>query len=96
MSVSVEQFIDIIQDDQVIIVDTRSSEAILEGYIPNAIHAPKHQLGKLIAMGLLNLDSPIALVCDKGAEDETEMVFNKLGFKNIKAVLERCIVDARL
>jgi rhodanese-related sulfurtransferase len=88
MSVSVEQFIDIIQDDQVIIVDTRSSEAILEGYIPNAIHAPKHQLGKLIAMGLLNLDSPIALVCDKGAEDETEMVFNKLGFKNIKAVLE--------
>ena len=88
MSVSVEQFQNIIEDNQVIIVDTRSKEAILNGYIPNAIHAPQHQLGKLIAMGFLQLDSPIVLVCEQGSEQTTAIVFDKLGFTNIKGVLE--------
>jgi rhodanese-related sulfurtransferase len=59
MLLSIEQFQQIIAEDQAIILDTRPFEDLLNGYIPNAIHAPKHQLGKLIAMGFLQLDSPL-------------------------------------
>jgi rhodanese-related sulfurtransferase len=88
MLLSIEQFQKIIQEDQVIILDTRSFEDLVTGYIPNAIHAPKHQLGKLIAMGFLQLDSPIVIVAPTGAENEADILFRKLGFTNYKGVLQ--------
>jgi rhodanese-related sulfurtransferase len=88
MLLSIEQFQQIIAEDQAIIIDTRPFEDLLNGYIPNAIHAPKHQLGKLIAMGFLQLDSPIVIVAPADSENEADILFRKLGFTNYKGVLE--------
>ena len=88
MLLSIEQFQQIIAEDQAIILDTRPFEDLLNGYIPSAIHAPKHQLGKLIAMGFLQLDSPIVIVAPADAENEADILFRKLGFTNYKGVLE--------
>ena len=88
MLLSIEQFQKIITEDQAIILDTRPFEELLIGYIPNSIHAPKHQLGKLIAMGFLQLDSPIVIVAPTSAENEADILFRKLGFTNYKGVLE--------
>lgn len=88
MLLSIEQFQQIISEDQAIILDARPFEDLLNGYIPNAIHAPKHQLGKLIAMGFLQLDSTIVIVAPADAENEADILFRKLGFTNYKGVLE--------
>jgi len=87
MLLSIEQFQKVIEENEVFILDTRPLEDLITGYIPNAIHAPKHQLGKLIAMGFLQLESPIVIIAPTGAEEEADILFRKLGFTNYKGVL---------
>lgn len=88
MLLSTDQFETILQESPVLILDTRPLEDLLIGYIPNSIHAPKHQIGKLIAMGFIELASPILLVVAEGKEEDTLLLFNKLGFTQIKGVLK--------
>lgn len=87
MLLSIEQFKKILEENEVFILDTRPLEDLISGYIPNAIHAPKHQLGKLIAMGFLQLESPMVIIAPTGAEEEADILFRKLGFTNYKGVL---------
>jgi rhodanese-related sulfurtransferase len=87
MLLSIEQFQELLKEDQIIVLDTRTLDDLKLGYIPNAIHAPKHQIGKLIAMGFIQLDSPIILIAPNGAEQEALTIFEQLGFSNIKGVL---------
>ena len=87
MLLSIEKFQKVLEENEVFILDTRPIEDLITGYIPNAIHAPKHQLGKLIAMGFLQLESPIVIIAPTGAEEEADILFRKLGFTNYKGVL---------
>ena len=87
MLLSIEKFQKVLEENEVFILDTRPLEDLITGYIPNAIHAPKHQLGKLIAMGFLQLESPIVIIAPTGAEEDADILFRKLGFTNYKGVL---------
>lgn len=88
MLLSIDQFKALASDDQVIILDTRSLDDLVQGYIPGSIHASKQQIGKLIAIDLLQLDSPVVLVTPIETINETLLIFEKLGFTNIKGVLQ--------
>lgn len=88
MSDSLAQFQNTLQEEALIILDTRNQEAFLQGFIPGSIHAPLDQLGKLIAMGQLSLESPIALIADAGTEEGMAQKMKALGFQSIKSVLK--------
>lgn len=88
MKLSIEQVQELLKEDQTIVLDTRSFDDLKLGYIPNSIHAPKHQIGKLIAMGFIELNSPLILIAPNGAEQEAIIIFEKLGFSNLKGVLD--------
>ena len=64
MEFTFDSFQKIIQNEPVFILDTRQVDDLLNGYIPNSIHAPKQHIGKLIAMGFIQIDSPIVLIAD--------------------------------
>lgn len=88
MEFTFDSFQTLIQNDPVFILDTRQVEDLLNGYVPNSIHAPKQHIGKLIAMGFIQIDSPIVLITDPTLEQETLLLFQKLGFSNIKGFLK--------
>lgn len=87
MDLSLIQFQELITDTQVTIIDTRTSEAFKEGFIPNAIHIELEAIKELNALKIIDLDYPIALVTSPGTEIATMKVFELLGYTQVKGYL---------
>jgi rhodanese-related sulfurtransferase len=88
MQVELAQFLRIIEDESVIIIDARPSEAFMLGYVPNAIHITPLTAKYAIAMDIIKKDSPLVLILEESIAAETFAYFTKAEFTGIKGYLE--------
>jgi hydroxyacylglutathione hydrolase len=88
MQVELAQFLRIIEDESVIIIDARPSEAFMLGYVPNAIHITPLTAKYAIAMDIIKKDSPLVLILEESIAAETFAYFTKTEFTGIKGYLE--------
>ena len=88
MQVELAQFLRIIEDESVIIIDARPSEAFMLGYVPNAIHITPLTAKYAIAMDIIKKDSPLVLILEESIAAETLAYFTKAEFTGIKGYLE--------
>ena len=88
MSLSLATFIEVIEDESVIIVDARPIAQFMEGYIPNALHITPATAKYAIAMDIIRKDSPLVFILEDAIAAETMAYFTKAAFTNIKGYLE--------
>jgi len=88
MQVELAQFLRVIEDESVIIIDARPSEAFMLGYVPNAIHITPLTAKYAIAMDIIKKDSPLVLILEESIAAETLAYFTKAEFTGIKGYLE--------
>ena len=88
MQVELAQFLTIIEDESVIIIDARPSAAFMLGYVPNAIHITPLTAKYAIAMDIIRKDSPLVFILDQSIAAETLAYFTKAEFTGIKGYLE--------
>ena len=87
MELSLAQFLEVIEDESVLIIDARPSAALMLGYVPNAIHITPATAKYAIAMDIIRKDSPLVFILDQSIAAETLAYFTKAGFTDIKGYL---------
>jgi rhodanese-related sulfurtransferase len=87
MELSLAQFLEVIEDESVLIIDARPSAALMLGYVPNAIHITPATAKYAIAMDIIRKDSPLVFILDQSIAAETLAYFTKSGFTGIKGYL---------
>ena len=88
MQVELAQFLTIIEDESVIIIDARPIAQFMEGYIPNAIHITPLTAKYAIAMDIIRKESPLVFILEESIAAETLAYFTKAEFTGIKGYLE--------
>jgi len=87
MELSLAQFLEVIEDESVIIIDARPIATIMDGYTPNAIHITPATAKYAIAMDIIRKDSPIVFILEESIAAETLAYFTKAEFTGIKGYL---------
>ena len=87
MQLSLAAFLKIIEDESVLIIDTRPFTSIMEGYVPNAIHITPLTAKYAIAMDIIRKDSSIVFIVEEAIAAETLAYFTKAEFTGIKGYL---------
>ena len=87
MQVELAQFLEVIEDESVLIIDARPSAALMLGYVPNAIHITPATAKYAIAMDIIRKDSPLIFILEEAIAAETLAYFTKAGFTDIKGYL---------
>jgi len=87
MQVELAQFLTIIEDESVLIIDARPCADLMLGYIPNAIHITPLTAKYAIAMDIIRKDSPIVFILEQTIAAETLAYFTKAEFTGIKGYL---------
>jgi rhodanese-related sulfurtransferase len=88
MSLSIDQFIQIINEESSLIIDTRPAIDWIDGHIPRSLHITPATVKFAVAMGLINKDSSIALVIDEQFKRETLAYFKEANFSNVLGYLQ--------
>ncbi|MDZ4671320.1 MAG: rhodanese-like domain-containing protein [Phototrophicales bacterium] len=69
------------------LVDVRTSDEFVEGFIPNAINIPLNEITDHLDL-LPNLDAPIVVYCGSGHRSAIVMMaLNLLGYTNVRSML---------
>ena len=87
MQVDLAKFLEVIEDESVLIIDARPSADLMLGYIPNAIHITPLTAKYAIAMDIIRKDSPIVFILEEAIAAETLAYFTKAEFTGIKGYL---------
>ena len=87
MQVELAQFLEVIEDESVLIIDARPSADLMLGYIPNAIHITPLTAKYAIAMDIIRKDSPLVFIVEETIAAETLAYFTKAEFTGIKGYL---------
>ena len=87
MQVELAKFLEVIEDESVLIIDARPSADLMLGYIPNAIHITPLTAKYAIAMDIIRKDSPIVFILEESIAAETLAYFTKAEFTGIKGYL---------
>ena len=87
MQVELAQFLEVIEDESILIIDARPSADLMLGYIPNAIHITPLTAKYAIAMDIIRKDSPIVFIVEETIAAETLAYFTKAEFTGIKGYL---------
>ena len=87
MQVELAKFLEVIEDESVLIIDARPSADLMLGYIPNAIHITPLTAKYAIAMDIIRKDSPIVFILEEAIAAETLAYFTKAEFTGIKGYL---------
>jgi glyoxylase-like metal-dependent hydrolase (beta-lactamase superfamily II)/rhodanese-related sulfurtransferase len=87
-ALSVEEFKKRVNDEDVVILDTRSASTFSEGYIPGAIFIGLEGKFAEWAGSLLPFDKNLLLVTDAGNEKETVIRLARVGFSKVEGYLE--------
>lgn len=88
MSLSIDQFKQLLESPNTIVVDTRSKDQWMNSHIPNSLHIPPATVKYAVAMGAIEKTSPLLLIVDPTLEKETLAYFSEAGFINIIGHLE--------
>ena len=84
----IEDFKELIKDDNTICLDTRNSTEFTEGFVPGAISIGLDGRFAEWAGSLLPFDKPIVLVTEPGREKETLVRLARVGFAQISGYLD--------
>ncbi|MGB5007632.1 MAG: rhodanese-like domain-containing protein, partial [Ferruginibacter sp.] len=76
------------QDDDVLILDTRHAAVFTKGFIPGSIFIGLEGRFAEWAGSLLSFDKPIALVTEPGKEEESVIRLSRVGFDKIQGYLK--------
>lgn len=87
MVLSLEQFKELIEQPNTIIVDARPAEKWMMGHIPNSLHITPATVKYAVAMGMIKRDSPLVFILESSIEKETLAYFKEAGFTNILGYL---------
>ncbi len=88
MSLSIEQFIQIIKEESALVIDTRPALDWMDGHIPGSLHITPSTVKFAVAMGLIHKDSAIALVIDDQFKRETLAYFKEANFSKVLGFLQ--------
>jgi hydroxyacylglutathione hydrolase len=85
---SVAAFKEKLQDDSVIVLDTRHSDVFTQGFVPGAVSIGLNGRFAEWAGSLLPFDKTLILVTEAGKEKETIIRLARVGFDKIEGYLE--------
>ncbi len=88
MSLNLPEFKQLQEDPSVFIIDTRPTEEWINGHIPNSLHITPATAKYAVAMGLIDKETPIALILPDNLAQSVIAYFEKAGFANIKGHLQ--------
>jgi hydroxyacylglutathione hydrolase len=84
---SIEDFTELIKQDDVTLLDTRKATEFTKEFIPNSISIGLEGRFAEWAGSLLPFDKPIVLVTEEGKEEETVIRLARVGFSDIRGYL---------
>ncbi|SDE38904.1 MBL fold metallo-hydrolase [Riemerella columbipharyngis] len=88
-ALSPEQFENLATTESIVILDTREANVFKDGFIPNSINIGlKGSFAPWVGSILVNVQTPILLVCDKDTEREAITRLSRVGFDNVWGFLE--------
>lgn len=86
---SVEQFEEIAEHSEALILDTRNDEDFSKGFIPNAVNIGlKGSFAPWVGNMIVEVQQPLLLVCEKGTEEEAITRLSRVGFDNVLGYLK--------
>lgn len=86
---SVEEFVQIGETAEALILDTRNATDFSKGFIPNAINIGiKGDFAPWAGAMIVDVLQPILLVCDEGTEEEAITRLSRVGFDRVLGYLE--------
>ena len=83
MALSIEQFKELLENPDYILIDTRSKDQWAESHIPNSLHITPATVKYAVAMGSITKTSSLLFILDTNFENETLTYFKEAGFSNI-------------
>ena len=87
MTLTIDQFKQLLDEPSNIIIDTRPADQWMDGHIPNSLHITPATVKYAVAMGMINRDSPLVFIFDSHLEKETLAYFKEAEFSNILGFL---------
>lgn len=85
---TVEQTKELINDDNIILLDTRTTEEFTEGFVPGSLFIGLEGRFAEWAGSLLPFDKTLLLICDEGKEKESAVRLARVGFSKFAGYLE--------
>ncbi len=85
---SIDEFKELINKDNVILLDTRRANEFTQGFIPGSVSIGLEGRFAEWAGSLLSFDAPMVLVTDPGKEKETIVRLARVGFDKVQGYLE--------
>ena len=87
MALAIEQFKEILENTESILIDTRSNDQWAESHIPNSLHITPATVKYAVAMGSISKTSPLLFIFNPTLENEILAYFKEAGFSNIMGYL---------
>lgn len=82
--ISYNEFLDIIKNNKVFLIDVRSKQEYMEFHLKNAINIPIYHIERDIKNYNINYNSIIVLYCEYGGRSRTALKrLRKIGYKNV-------------
>lgn len=88
IALSVKEFKEKMNDDNVVVVDTRHADVFTQGFVPGSISIGLEGRFAEWAGSILPFDKTILLVADDGMEKETLIRLARVGFEKFEGFLE--------
>ncbi|UOE41284.1 MBL fold metallo-hydrolase [Chryseobacterium suipulveris] len=87
--IEVEDFENVAEDSGALILDTRSAADFHKGFVPNSINIGlKGDFAPWVGAMIVDVQQPILLVTDEGAEEEAITRLSRVGFDNVLGFLK--------
>lgn len=88
-ALSVQEFVDVLEHSEALILDTRNAEDFHKSFVPNSINIGlKGDFAPWVGAMIVDVQQPILLVCDKDTEEETITRLARVGFDNVLGYLD--------
>jgi len=87
-SISLNDFALMSKNDDIVIIDSRQGERLVNGFIPNSININLEEHLEMCSTGLIPMNKKILLLTDFGREKETIIELANIGFDNIIGFLD--------
>jgi len=89
LPLTVQGFNEAAEQHDAVIIDTRNAQSFAKGFVPKSINiAIKGDFAPWVGALIMNVDTPILLVTEKGEEEEVITRLSRVGFDHVIGYLE--------
>lgn len=89
VDLDVAQFMDVVDRNDAIILDTRNKEQLVKGYIPGSVWIGiEDNFAPWVGALITDLNQPIVFLADEGAEEEVVTRLSRVGYDNTLGYLK--------